>query len=385
VILIARIAAFAPILLFCLGARAASPDGPLADMVDALQRLQARIAAGDRAAYAAEPAQLRAIGEALDAAKPEAWKDANSTVAAIVYLLSGAQPRDVAKALQSGALPHAQDSLLRGALACVQGRQRDAAALIGGVDPRTLDLRIAGHFAYALGMIVAPASSPRAIALLDLARLLAPGGLVEETALRREILLAGEQKDAMLLAALSRQYLTRFGRSPYAGNFTSDFAATVVRLNLVQDRASLETFERSVRAMLPENRRGFLLALARGELESGRFELAGLAASDASRDPAGGGPDQARAQFYHAAALAMSECSDEGAAQLRDVAPARLDAGDRALLAAVRALAAHLHDTPRPPALAGESQPNDLAAATIARAESAIARTGALAASGASP
>jgi chemotaxis protein MotC len=109
-------------------------------MIDALQRLQVRIAAGDRTAYAAQPAQLRAIGEAINAAKPEAWKDNNSSVAAIVYVLSGGQPRDVAKAPQGGALPHAQDSLLRGALAYVQGRERDAAAIIGGVDPRTLDL-----------------------------------------------------------------------------------------------------------------------------------------------------------------------------------------------------------------------------------------------------
>jgi chemotaxis protein MotC len=197
---------------------------------------------------------------------------------------------------------------------------------------------------------------------------------------------SGEQKDAVLFAALSRQYLTRFGRSLYAGNFTSGFAATVVSLNLVQDRTSLETFERSVGAMIPKNRRGFLLALARGELESGRFELAGLVASDASRVGAGEGADQARAQFYQAAALAMSDRCDDGIARLREIAPTRLDAGDRALLAAVRALAAHLHDAPQ--ALASDSEAHDApdaAAATIALAEGAIARTVGLAAPGASP
>ena len=53
------------------------------------------------------------------------------------------------------------------------------------------------------------------------ARLLAPGGLVEEAALRREIALLAEAKDMSRLAILTRQYATRFGASSRFDFFNS--------------------------------------------------------------------------------------------------------------------------------------------------------------------
>ena len=43
----------------------------LSDMADQLQRIQTRIASGDKAAYAAQIAELKAMGAAIAAAKPE--------------------------------------------------------------------------------------------------------------------------------------------------------------------------------------------------------------------------------------------------------------------------------------------------------------------------
>ena len=390
-----RLAAVVVLLAYTGGdARAGAAEASLSEMVDNLQRLQVKVATGDKAAYAAEAAQLRAIGGAMSAAKPERWKDRAESIAAIVYVLSGGQPRDIAKALLSGGVPKREETLMRGALAYVVGREREAASLIGAVDPRTLDLRIAGQFAYVLGVIEIQRDAKKALALLDLARLLAPGGLVEEAALRREILLAGEQKDADRVAALARQYLIRFGRSIYAGNFMQGFALTVVRLNLIENLASFEKFQRFARSMNSENRLGFMLAIARGELDNGKFDVAASAALDALRETASDSAEEARGQFYQASARILSGKYDEGVAQLDKVASAKLGASDRALLGAVKELTAHLHEILRhlsdererkssgaPPA----SDSADPAAATIKLAEAAIERTFKLADTGTSP
>ncbi len=372
------------------GARAS--EATLSEMVDNLQRLQVRIASGDKAAFAAEPAQLRAIGSAVAAAKPELWKDRNEAIAAIVYLLSGGQPREIARALQGGGMPKSEENLMRGALAYVLGHEREAASLIGAIDPRALDLRIAGHFAYVLAVTEKQRNAGKAMALFDLARLLAPGGLVEEASLRREILLAGEMKAADRVATLARQYLVRFGGSIYASNFMQGFATTVVRLNLIGTLANLQEFQRSARSMTSENRRGFMLAIGRGELENGKFGVAAVAAQAALREAPNDSPDELRGRLYQATADVLSDKFEQGMNQLEKVSSSKLNSADRALLAAVRDLAAHLHEAPkmladdreRKSALAlPASDPADTAAATIKLAEAAISRTDKLADAGA--
>ncbi len=59
----------------CRAAPAGAESRPakISDMADELQRIQTRIAQGDKSAYAAQLAQLKAIGAAIAAAKPDTW------------------------------------------------------------------------------------------------------------------------------------------------------------------------------------------------------------------------------------------------------------------------------------------------------------------------
>ena len=77
-----------------------------------------------------------------------------------------------------------------------------------------------------------------AVELLDWARLLAPGGLVEEAALRREIALLAEAKDVGRAAMLTRQYATRFAASLYAADFFRDLAVAIARFGLAPSAAA---------------------------------------------------------------------------------------------------------------------------------------------------
>ena len=353
-----------------------------------LQTLQARIASGDKAAYATQPDRFNAIGAAIAVAKPEVWQSKRETDAVVVYLLSGGQPRDVVQLLQSGAVPKSETPLMRGAIAYIAGNEAEAESLLGGVDPRRIDLRLAGQVAFAQSVLRTTHDAKRAIALLDLARLLAPGCLVEEAALRREILLVVDQRDIDRAASLSRQYATRFGRSVYADDFLHGLANALVQAGLTENLPSFGKLQVLVSWLAPDVRRDFLLTIARAEVVNGKFEVAGAAAAAALRDTPGDGADEARGRLYEAAAQILTREYDDGAAELQSVAPLKLDKGDQSLLAAVRGVAAYLRqplneagsprEEPPPDALTPQGGA-DHAAATIALAEAALSRTAALA------
>ena len=163
-------------------------------LVDNLQSLQAAIAQGDTAAYAAQPKLLREIADAFSAAKPEVWQNSRNARAAVIYLLSGGQPRVVIRLIEGGGVSKDDEKLMRGAIAYELGhetRSAEAAWRDGSEIPRT----DAGRSGRLRAIDAADdARSDKAVGLLDLARLLSPGGLVEEAALRREVVLLGRNR-----------------------------------------------------------------------------------------------------------------------------------------------------------------------------------------------
>src|SRR5581483_11100164 len=134
------------------GARADSLSAPLRMLAD-LQNLQAKIAQGDKAAYAAQPAMLHDMAVAIAGADPEIWRQPDNVHAAVAFVLSGGPPRAVAPLLQIEGMDKQDGQLLRGALAYVLGREDEAQNLLGGVDARTLDLRLAGQVALAQSLL----------------------------------------------------------------------------------------------------------------------------------------------------------------------------------------------------------------------------------------
>src|SRR5271154_4392869 len=93
----------------------AEPERTISQLMSDLQRLQAQMAFGDKAAYALQRDRLRTIGVSILAARPETWKDKDETDAAVAYVLSGGQPRIIAQLLEKGDIPANEQSLMRGA------------------------------------------------------------------------------------------------------------------------------------------------------------------------------------------------------------------------------------------------------------------------------
>jgi len=381
-------AAFAPPAAF-------AEPGKISDLVDELQRIQVRIAEGDKAAYPAQLNQLKAIGSAIAAASPETWKSKREADSLVIYILSGGSLADVAALLKGDAVIESERSLARGALAYVTNHEADGATLLGATNLTALDARLAGEVAFARSVLETKRDAKAAVELLDWARLLAPGGLVEEAALRREIALLAEAKDVSRLAMLTRQYVTRFAPSLYAAEFLRDLAGAVARLGLADEAANYKLISSAVATLPLDARREFLLTLAKSGLISARFAAAGAAATEALESSKADSPEAMRARLYLAASRLFSDAYDAAVVDLRTLSASKLNRADAGLLAAARRAAAELRlapdpavvDTQDPAALSGGEKKPSGPALTITEAEDALRRTASFAEAqnGASP
>ncbi len=302
------------------------PPTPFSDMMLDVQRLQARMAKGDKAAYADCRARMRAIGAAIAAAGPEAFKVKAERDAVIVYLLSGGQPRDIAKIVEREDFPTPERDLLRGAAGYTAGRQTDAEALLS-YDPEAQSLRLGSQIAYAQSVLLTSKDAEKALNLLDLARLFAPGTLIEEASLRREILLVGDLRNPERVAFLARQYVERFGGSLYAGDFVRTLATTVIRFDLCATLADLAKFSALLALTSPEQARAFLLAVSRASLLRGRFDVAAQAADGALAAAPAASPDATHARLYALLSRFPWMAAEFGEGRLGDLRRRQADPG----------------------------------------------------------
>jgi len=344
-------------------------------LVNNLQNAQGEVAQGDAAAYAAQAKLLREISEAFSAAKPEVWQQSRNARAAVIYLLSGGQPRVVTRLLEGGNIPKDDENLMRGALAYELGHEAEARQLLGAIDPKSLELTLAGQVAFVQSMLLTTIDAKKAVGLLDLARLLSPGGLVEEAALRREIALVGDiARDPEKFMALAAQYMNRYPKSPYAGNFLKGFTAALLRLRLAEDVANFPKFDSMTANLGRDDRRSLFLTIARAALVSGKIAMADVAAGKALTLAAADSADAARGRLYQAAGRALTDQYESAVAELQAIDPKKLSKRDAALLAAARTVALRVRETTSAAPAAAPDQQDDSASATIHLAEAALSK-----------
>jgi chemotaxis protein MotC len=368
-------------------AAAFADSAKVSDLIDDLQRIQVKIAQGDKAAYPAQLNQLKTIGAAIATASPETWKDKREADSLVIYVLSGGSLADVAPLLKGDAVIESERSLARGALAYVTNHESDAIALLGETNLTALDARLSGEVAFARSVLETKQDAKSAVELLDWSRLLAPGGLVEEAALRREIALLAETKDVRRVAMLTRQYVTRFAASLYAADFLRDLAGAVARLGLVDEAANYQLLSNAVAALPADGRREFLLSLAKSGLVSARFAAAAAAATEALESSKADSPEAMRARLYLAASRLFSDAYDAAVVDLQALSASKLDRADASLLAAARRAAAQLRLPPdagvvnAQGAASGDGDSDKLSgsALTIQQAQDALQRTAGLA------
>ncbi len=307
-----------------------SPNAPFMQM-RTLQTLQEQVAHGNAAAQAAQPKLMAHIADMFLAADAEAWSDPRNTRAAVLFILSGGKPEVVRTILDHAKITPSMDRLMKGALAYGEGEEGIATALLEPIDPKSLPNAIGGHLALVKASLVAGKDPAKADKLLDIARLLMPGTLVEEAALRRQIFLLADTDQLDKVTLLSRQYLHRFRTSVYAENFRERFAVAALRFAAAGDTVQLSKLDPVIKEMRPDEARRFYLAMAKAAITNGRTAAARVVSDKAKALAASGSADAARADLYSAAALVASDRVDDGMTRLNVLDPAKLGADDAAL------------------------------------------------------
>jgi chemotaxis protein MotC len=361
-----------------------STSGEPFELVRSLQSLQDQVTRGNARAHAYQRVLMGQIAEQFAGMNPERWKERKNVRAAVVFVLSGGNGSVLQMFVNSGVRADLDDKLIRGTLAYAGGHKQEAAKLLHSIDARSLDASIAGHVAYVQAELAAEKEPAKALAYLDDARLLAPGTLVEEAALRRQITLVADA-DGDRYQALATQYLRRFPHSVYAGSFKQQFAARMVAGTDASKPEHLAKLDAMLRALTPGERRDICLILAKDALDRGRVGVAKFAAMQATQLASSGSPEERRSRLLLAASLVATEELEKGVDMLAGIERAGLSDEDASIMDAALAVAGQVQrsveqpgPTAVPPADIGErSEPagRGTAKATaelIARAQKAV-------------
>ncbi|MFC4173058.1 chemotaxis protein [Microvirga sp. GCM10011540] len=318
------------------------------DMVRTLQIMQDQIATGSTNAHAAQRALLAHIDDRLMSIDPETWGDSKNVRAAVIFVLSGGRPEILKRIVALGGLSEVDTTIVQGALAYVGGREADAKRFLSEVQIDTLPPMLAGQIALVQSALIVREDPAKSVQLLDRVRLLLPGTLVEEAALRREIFVVSQVGDAKKFDALSRQYLRRFRYSIYAGNFRQRFASALTRLDFAKDEQKFSRLVAILNELEADGQRELYLMIARNAIEQGQAKAASLAADKAFELSSSDVPSATRAKLYKAAAIIVTpEGFESGIEVLKQINRADLQPHDSALLDEALSLARHIRQAPQ--------------------------------------
>lgn len=302
------------------------------DVMRSVQFLQDQVARGNVRAIRVQALLLRRFGQTFLEAQPDVWNDPRNTRAVALFTFSGGAPDVIQALLQQGRLPENEKPLFEGALAYVQNDLPTAAKKLESVAVDELEPVLAAQVSLALGQIHQLDHPDTAVGHLALARLLAPGTLIEEAALRLGVPLVDADGDHEAGDRLARRYFDAFHDSSYAANFETRYVAMVVGRAMPDPQSTLLAMDGVVEALPVDRRQRLYLAAARRSLVSGNLQFATRSA-DRAIELAGLQPgDQARATLYRTASSLGIDGQEASRSALDGIDRSLLHAEDQKLL-----------------------------------------------------
>lgn len=321
-------------------------------LVRSLQLVQDRIASGDHAALPMQAKLLEMADARLRAADADDFKDPKNFRALLVYGMSGGNPVTVEVAASRAQTDPQSLAIAKGIISYLNGRPAEAIEALKPIDPMTLPSDIGAFLALVKGSLLATEEPAEALKLLDDARLLGPGTLVEEAALRRSVGIAAAKGDAARFALASTQYVEDYLYSPYASQFADSFVSGVIALHMA---VNVDKLADITSMMDPEREKVIYLRIARRAAIDGLNDLSAFASAKAEQGRDGiHSTDDPRAALYAGLSTVTSGTIDEVRAALGKIDRSKLSEGDRALLDAAQAIASEVI---APPAALPVEQP----------------------------
>ena len=275
------------------------------------------------------------------------WEDPKNARAALIYVLSGGDPRVLNRLIDAEKLG-VDKPLVKAVLAYGEQRDEDAVTLFQDIDMSTLDPGLVGHVAMVRGLLLSKRAPDRSIAFFDLARISSAGTIVEEAALRQEAVVAATAGQFAKSEALASQYFRRFPNSLYVQSFSRQLAQQLVAEGYAGDEARLKRLSALLAGLPADVRRNLCLLIAEEGIGAAKVEMVEFAARVAADDAKGRPQDAARLGLFKAAALVVTDKADEALAALGSVDRSLLAPREEALLDAALAVARAVRRPPQP-------------------------------------
>ena len=299
-----------------------------------LQSLQGQTAKGSTQAFKAQRSLIELMNRSFKDAPAYSWRDPRNARAAVLLLLSGGHPSVGSALLEMKPGPEIDRRLLEGALDYIEGRKAAAYEKLTSINPLDLEAGLGSQIALVQAVLFLPHELHEALAAVDKARLLMPGSLVEEAALRRGVSVAAALGDTRLFQTYALQYLRHYRDSIYSNDFHRRFGLAMRHFGDSHDKDSFDNLNVTIAEFDLDSRRRFYLLLSYASLVQGNLDLAHKAAGAALPLSMDHTEDRARAQLYLAGSMLEADRLDDALKYLWAVK--RGDLSERDLLLADR-------------------------------------------------
>lgn len=339
-------------------AGAESSDFPIAGDIEALepyklmrslQFVQDAVVRGDHSAMEMQRFLLGVIDSRLRTADQQVFDDPRNVDAALIYAMSGGNPETLELLAIKDKFGNFDNEVTTVLRAYLNGYAAKTKTSLAEVVEMYRDTEIGPYLTLVAANVTASMNDTSALQLFDWARLTAPGTLVEESALRRSLLIAARKNMVDEALAYAHLYARRFINSPYAGQY-ADLLVDLVVLNY--GKVGDDRLDAILSFMDRPRKREVYLRIARKAVISGLRDLAVFASDKAETllDPADQTP-QALADLYSGMARIPTDGIDAVLAAINAVPERRLSPRDRALREAAQMIATEVLRKPDPNSL----------------------------------
>lgn len=316
--------------------RADDPSLPIYKLVRTLEYVQDSIVNGDHAAMEMQRFLLGQIDERLRHADEAVFEDPRNVDAALIYAMSGGNPATLVLLESRDVEGYFDHRLVSDLSNYFTGKPDAAAADLVAMEPDFRQTAIGAYLTLVTANAVAPAKPKEALKLFDWVRLLAPGSILEESALRRSITVASHAHLIREGMAYCDAYARRFLHSPYAGQFADLLVGLVVDNDNAVSRDDLMAV---LAGMDVKRQRAVYLRIARQATIKGKRELAEDAARRARALPEEDDTPAPLLANLYAGISNLSTADVEAAmARIEAIPAAELSERDRRLRAAALAV-----------------------------------------------
>ncbi len=318
------------------------------ELVRELQVFQDQSVLETKGAREEQRKRIKEVAASLSKVSSKVWAEPRNARAAVVFVLSGGDPRILRKLVKENVELGVDDQLVKAALAYGEHRDSEAIELFEAIDLTSLDESVAGHVALVRALLVAKKEPEKALALLDFARLAAVGTIVEEAALRREAIMSAKAGKLEQFQVLASQYFRRFPGSVFSHAFEREFADEVVGPDYAGNDERLASLEKMLSGLPAAERRDACLAIAEEGIALAKVELVRFAARIAAVDAKAQPLDAARLELFQAAAAVVTEDTVKALTVLNSIDRSMLDARETALLDSALAVSREVRREPAP-------------------------------------